>query len=209
MKTTFSEIVTTEEQLREVLGYPHPSTIAKIVPTLDTHCRTFIAKSPFMLIASADTQGNVDVSPKGDPPGFVQALDDVTLVIPDRLGNRLADTFRNILQTGKVGLIFLVPGKQETLRVSGNAIIVRDGWLREQMAIDGKIPNFAIVVTIEKIFFHCAKCVIRSKIWDSDHWVDLEGLPSLAQILVDHGKLSDSVEEMQVMIDQSYRDRLY
>ena len=209
MKTTFSEIVTTEEQLREVLGYPHPSTIAKIVPTLDTHCRTFIAKSPFMLIASADTQGNVDVSPKGDPPGFVQALDDVTLVIPDRLGNRLADTFRNILQTGKVGLIFLVPGKQETLRVSGNAIIVRDGWLREQMAIDGKIPNFAIVVTIEKIFFHCAKCVIRSKIWNSDQWADLEGLPSLAQILVDHGKLSDSVEEMQVMIDQSYRDRLY
>ena len=209
MKTTFSEIVTTEEQLREVLGYPHPSTIAKIVPTLDAHCRAFIAKSPFMLIASADTQGNIDVSPKGDPPGFVQALDDVTLVIPDRLGNRLADTFRNILQTGKVGLIFLVPGKQETLRVSGNAIIVRDGWLREQMAIDGKIPNFAIVVTIEKIFFHCAKCVIRSKIWDSDQWADLEGLPSLAQILVDHGKLSDSVEEMQVMIDQSYRDRLY
>ena len=102
-----------------------------------------------------------------------------------------------------------MPGKQETLRVSGNAIIVRDGWLREQMAIDGKIPNFAIVVTIEKIFFHCAKCVIRSKIWDSDQWADLEGLPSLAQILVDHGKLSDSVEEMQVMIDQSYRDRLY
>ena len=209
MNPKFSEVITTEAQLREVLGHPHASTLAKIISTLDEHCRAFIAKSPFMLIASADAQGNVDVSPKGDPPGFVQALDDVTLVIPDRLGNRLADTFRNILQTGKVGLIFLVPGRQETLRVSGKAIIVRDAWLREQLAVEGKVPNFAIVVTVERVFFHCAKCVIRSKIWDNDLGSDVDGLPSLARILVDHGKLSNSVEEMQAMIDQSYRDRLY
>jgi PPOX class probable FMN-dependent enzyme len=162
-----------------------------------------------VLIASSDVNGDVDVSPKGDPPGFVQVLDDRTLAIPDRPGNRRADTFRNILQNPKVGLFFLIPGKQETLRVSGTAMIVRDGWLRERMAIQGKRPDFAIVVTVEEAFMHCAKCIIRSKFWEMEQWPDVAELPSLARIMIDHGKLSDSVEEMQALIDESYRERLY
>ena len=209
MANTFTELITTEAQLREVLGYPAANTVAKIISTLDEHCRAFIAKSPFILIGSADAQGNMDVSPKGDPAGFVQVLDDKTLVIPDRLGNRIADTFLNLLANPHLGLIFLVPGKQETLRVNGRAKIVRDLWLREQLAVDGKVPALAIVLTVDTVFFHCAKCVIRSDIWNSAHWPDITGLPSLARILVDHGKLHDKVEDLQTLIDQSYRDRLY
>jgi PPOX class probable FMN-dependent enzyme len=209
MLLEFTEIVTSEEQLREVLGFPLPRTVAKTITALDQHCRAFIAKSPFMLMASADANGNMDVSPKGDPPGFVQVLDDHTLAIPDRLGNRRADTFTNLLQNPNIGLLFLVPGKQETLRVNGTAKIVRDLWLRERMVMQGKIPDFALVVTVKEAFLHCAKCVIRSKVWDAQHWPDIETLPSLAHMLIDHAKLTDKVEDLQAVIDQNYKDKLY
>jgi PPOX class probable FMN-dependent enzyme len=209
MQTQFTEIITSEAQLREILGHPSHLAANKAVATLDEHCRAFIASSPFMLIASADAQGNMDISPKGDPAGFVQVLDDQTLAIPDRPGNRRGDTFRNILQNPKVGLFFFVPGKQETFRVNGNAMIVRDLWLRERMAIRGKTPEFAIVVTINEAFMHCAKCVIRSGLWDQEQWPELAGLSTLAQMMIDHGKLTDKVEKVQTLIDESYRERLY
>ena len=209
MQTTFSDIITTEEQLREILGYPSQMAANKAVDTLDEHCRAFIASSPFMLIASSDAAGNMDISPKGDPAGFVKVLDEKTLAIPDRPGNRRGDTFRNILQNPNVGLFFFIPGKQETFRVSGKAMIVRDQWLREQMPMRSKTPDFAIVVTIEEAFMHCAKCVIRSGIWQQEQWPELSGLSSLAQVMVDHTKLPDSVEKLQTLIDDGYRDRLY
>jgi PPOX class probable FMN-dependent enzyme len=205
----FSEVITTEEELRAVLGHPTYLSANKAVKTLDDHCRAFIAASPFMLIASADAQGNMDISPKGDPAGFVQVLDERTLAIPDRPGNRRADTFLNILQNPQVALFFFVPGKQETFRVSGKAMIVRDLWLRERMAQHGKTPQFAIVVSIDEAFLHCAKCVIRSGIWQQEQWPDLENLASLARVMIDHGKLADSEEKIQSLIDESYRDRLY
>ena len=151
----------------------------------------------------------MDVSPKGDPSGFVHVLDDTTLAIPDRLGNRRADTIRNVLQNPNVGMIFLIPGKEETLRINGTAIIVRDRWLREQMAIDGKLPDQALVITVKEVFFHCAKCVIRSKLWESDQWPDLAGQSSLAQAMVDQAKLSETVAEMQAIIERDARERLY
>lgn len=209
MQNLFSEIITSEAELRAILGTPSQLAANKAVATLDEHCRAFIATSPFMLIASADAQGNMDVSPKGDPAGFVQALDERTLAIPDRPGNRRGDTFRNILQNPKVGLFFFVPGKQDTFRVSGRAMIVRDLWLRERMAIKGKIPDFAIVVTVEEAFLHCAKCVIRSGLWEQEKWPELEGLASLARVMIDHGKLADNEEKVQAAINESYRDRLY
>ena len=204
-----TDIVTSEETLREVLGHPSQLSECKVISTLDAHCRAFIAKSPFVLIASADDRGKVDVSPKGDPAGFVHVLDDHTLAIPDRLGNRLADTFLNILHRPHVGLLFMVPGKADTLRAGGTAQIVRDKWLLEKMAIGGNSPALATVVTIDRVFFHCAKCVIRSKIWNKDQWPDSSGLASLAQVLVDHTKASASVTEIQAGVDASYRDRLY
>ncbi len=209
MTTLFKDTITTAAQLREVLGQPSASTTGKVIHTLDVHCRAFIARSPFLLIASADNNGKVDVSPKGDPAGFVHVLDDHTLAIPERLGNRLADTLLNILDRPHVGLLFLIPGKAETLRASGKAKIVRDSWLLERMAVGGKAPALATVVTVDRVFLHCAKCVIRSHLWDQQKWPSLDGLASLAQAIVDHAKISASVESVQASIDDSYRDRLY
>jgi uncharacterized protein len=151
----------------------------------------------------------MDVSPKGDPPGFVQVLDDSTLAIPERPGNRKADTFSNLLRNRHVGLLFLIPGKQEMLRVSGTAVIVRDQWLRDGLAIAGKTPEFAIAVTVKEVFFHCAKCVIRSRLWSATDWPDVTGLASFARAMVDAGELEESPEEMQALIERDARERLY
>lgn len=206
---SFAEIVTSEAQLRAIVGHPSHRVLGKHVSSLDEHCRAFIAKCPFVLVASADRAGHIDVSPKGDPGGFVQVLDDSTLAIPERPGNRKADTFLNLLQSPQVGLLFLIPGKQETLRASGTAVIVRDRWLRERMAVAGKLPEFAVVVTVREVFFHCAKCILRSRLWSPTDWPDLAGLPSLAQAMVHAGKLQETPEEMQALIDKDARERLY
>ncbi len=205
----FSDTIVTREQLRAVLGEPSPRVVSKVIDRIDDHCRAFIARSPFVLLATADGQGKVDVSPKGDPPGFVQVLDAHTLAIPERLGNRLADSFLNILDRPQVGLLFAIPGKAETLRAGGTAQIVRDEWLLERMAVNGRRPKLATVVTVDRLFFHCAKCVIRSQLWQPESWPALDGLSSLAQAIVDHAGLSDSVQAVQSGLDESYRDRLY
>ena len=180
MSVEFSDVVRTEAELHAILGEPSEKVVQKTLPALDRHCRAFIAKSPFVLIASSDDKGRMDVSPKGDPPGFVQVVDDNTLAIPERPGNRRADTFHNLLKNPRAGLIFLIPGKKETLRVSGHAEIVHDKALRETMAINGKAPDLALVIRVEEAFFHCAKCVVRSKLWSPHEWPSLDGLPTLA-----------------------------
>ena len=205
----FKDSITSVAQLREVLGSPSAMVEAKVIPALDVHCREFIAKCPFLLIASADGAGKVDVSPKGDPAGFVQVLDDHTIAIPERLGNRLADTLLNILQRPQVGLLFVIPGRRETLRAGGTAKIVRDDWLLERMVVAGKKPALATVVTLDRVFFHCAKCVIRSSLWKPEGWPDINGMATLAQAVKDHAQLKDSVAVVQAGIDASYRDRLY
>jgi hypothetical protein len=209
MDRRFSEVVTTESQFRAVIGHPSHRVMRKHIAALDGHCRAFIAKCPFLLLASGDAEGKMDVSPKGDPPGFVRVLDDKTLAIPERPGNRQAATFSNLVQNRHVGLLFLIPGKEETLRVSGTAVIARDQWLRDQMTVAAKRPEFAIVVTIQEVFFHCAKCVVRSGLWDASRWPDVSGLPSLAQAMVDAGKLDETPAEMQALIDKDRRERLY
>ena len=209
MAAEFTEVVTSEAQFRAITGNPTERALKKQLTALDRHCRAFIEKCPFLLISSCNASGNMDVSPRGDPPGFVHVLDDETLAIPDRPGNRRADTFRNVLENPHVGLIFLVPGKQETLRVSGVATIVRDHWVREPMAVSGKLPEFAIVVRVNEVFFHCAKCVIRSKLWEAASWPDIASLPNHAQLLVEQGKLDISVEQMQSIIERNERERLY
>ncbi|MEO6625075.1 MAG: pyridoxamine 5'-phosphate oxidase family protein [Burkholderiaceae bacterium] len=209
MTPEFKDTITTAAQLREVLGQPSAMVEAKVIPALDVHCREFIANCPFLLIASADDAGKVDVSPKGDPAGFVQVLDEHTVAIPERLGNRLADTFLNILKRPQVGLLFVIPGKRETLRAGGTARIVRDDWLLERMMVSGKKPALATVVTLDRVFFHCAKFVIRSSLWNPQGWPDTSEMASLAQALKDHAKRKDSVEALQEGLDASYRDRLY
>ena len=205
----FADVVASEAELRAIIGAPIQRSVKKQIARLDAHCRALIGASPFVLIASSDASGRVDVSPKGDPPGFVKVLDDETLAIPDRPGNRRADTFTNVLQNPGVGLIFLIPGKLETLRVNGRARIVRDPVLRARMAVRGKVPELALVVTVEEAFIHCGKCMLRSQLWEKDAWPRVEGLPSQAQCLVDHGKLTETLEEVQASIEKSRRVGLY
>ena len=210
MALDFREVISSVEGLEAVLGRPGPRVLAKVTGRIDGLSRDFIARSPFVLVASSDGEGNFDVSPKGDPPGFVRVLDNGrALAIPERPGNRRADTFRNVLRNPRVGLIFLVPGKAETLRVSGTATIVRDRGLREEMALGGKVPELALVVSVREAFVHCTKCVVRSHLWEPEHWPSLHGVPSLAEMMVTHGKLADTVAEMQAVIDNDARTRLY
>jgi PPOX class probable FMN-dependent enzyme len=202
------EIVSTEAAIEEVIGKPSPKVLAKVVNSLDDICRAFIAQSPFVVVASSDAMGRLDVSPKGDPRGFVHVLDDQTIAIPERPGNRRADTFRNVLQNPKVGLIFLVPNKGETLRISGTARIVRDPWLRELMAVADRAPELALVVTVEEAFVHCTKCIIRSGMWKPETWRSGE-LASIGEAMVVHGRLDMPVAEMRAIAEEDERTRLY
>ncbi|MGH6817128.1 MAG: pyridoxamine 5'-phosphate oxidase family protein [Hyphomicrobiaceae bacterium] len=139
----------------------------------------------------------------------MKVLDDTTLAIPDRPGNRRADTFTNVLQQPNVGLLFLVPGRSDTLRVNGKAVIVRDRWLRDQLMAGGKVPDLVMVVKVQEVFFHCPKCMVRSQLWDPGQWPDLNGLASQAQIKVERGNFDVTVEEMEAMVAKNTRERLY
>ena len=205
----FQHVVSTEAELRAAIGEPKQMVKDKVIGALDAHCRQFIAKSPFLIVASSDAAGRQDVSPKGDAAGFVTVLDDHTFVIPERLGNKLAFTFRNILANPHVGVLFLVPGNGETLRVNGRAQIVRDPELMERMAVRGKAPQFGLVVTAEEVFLHCAKCIIRSDLWNPESWPDLTGFPTYAETIKAQRHPRESVEEIQRILDDSYETELY
>ena len=209
LRHRFHDIVTSEEELRAVVGHPPKRSVDKVVRIIDEHSRRFIAQAPFVFVASAGPQGMLDISPKGDPAGFVKVIDDRTLAIPDRLGNRRLDTFRNVLRNPNVGLIFLIPGVTYTLRVSGKAILVRDFELREAMAIKGKRPDHVLVVEVEHVLSHCPKCMIRSGLWEPEAWPDTSDVPTFAETLIAHAKLVETVDEIQALIDKNNRERLY
>jgi PPOX class probable FMN-dependent enzyme len=205
----FRDIITSEAQLRAVVGDPPHRSVAKVVHTIDDYSRRFIAHAPFAFVASAGPDGTIDISPKGDPAGFVAVLDNKTLAIPDRLGNRRIDTFRNILQNPNVGIIFLIPGVSYSLRVSGKAIIVRDLALRESLSVHDKLPDHVLVVDVDRVLCHCPKCMLRSSIWEPSAWPDTSQVPAFAEILKGHAKLAETLEEVQAVVEQGNRDRLY
>lgn len=212
MKNTerFQELISSEEELRSILGYPSEVVSRKSISHLDPHCRHFIALSPFLLLATANSSGACDVSPRGDAPGFVVVLDDGCLIIPDRPGNRRVDSLRNILSNPQVGLIFIIPGLEETLRVNGRASVVRDQELLQQMEVKGRTPLLGIGVEVEECFIHCAKAFKRSQLWNKESWPQREGLPSTAQILADHVKLPGiTAKEISESLHESYTKRLY
>jgi PPOX class probable FMN-dependent enzyme len=206
----FARVLSSEQDLRALMGEPIAQLVVdKTLSSLDDHCRLFISRSPFVLISSTDAGGRSDISPKGDPPGFVHVLDDHTLAIPDRPGNRRLDTFRNVLQNPGVGLIFLIPGKRETLRVSGTARIVQDAELAATLGFGGKNPDLCLVVDVAEAFFHCAKCIVRSKLWSPESWPQTDDLPSLAQTMIDAAKVKVPQQVVQDVIDRDERERLY
>lgn len=202
------DIVENPERLREIYGAPSERSLKKQLARLDKHCRAFIARSPFLVIASSDPSGRCDASPKGDAPGFVQVLDDETLLIPDRLGNNRVDTIGNLLSRPGVGLIFFVPGLNETLRVNGRASITTDPALLAPLAVNGKVPRSAILVSADEVYFHCGKALIRSDLWNPDKQLRRSEFPSLGHILADQiGGIT--VEESERLTAEGYRTRLY
>jgi len=158
----FKNLVTSEQELRDMFGFPSDRAVLKEQSVLDEHSRAFIARSPFLLMATSNSAGRCDVSPKGDAPGFVLVVDDTHLVIPDRPGNKRFDGLRNLLENPHVGLIFIVPGREETLRVNGRACIVKDEAVLAPLAVKGKQPPLGIGVEVEECYLHCAKAFKRS-----------------------------------------------
>jgi len=206
---SYKNIIKTEEQFRDIMGHPNERVSSKVLNHLDQNCQTFIQKTPFIILSTANKQGQQDTSPKGDPAGFIKIINPNTIAIPERLGNRKADSFTNIIENPNVGLLFMIPGKKETLRASGTAIIVRDQNIREDLAFNNKLPDFAFIITIKEAYFHCAKCMTRSKLWQAEHWPNQDGLPTLGKTMVDAGKLELSAEEMDALIEKDYKNRLY
>ena len=203
------QVVTTVDELEAILGEQFDNQVNKVIDHIDEHCRAWIERSPFVVVSSASATGAVDVSPKGDPPGFVRVLDPKTLAVPDRPGNHRGDTFRNVLENPQVGLMFVVPKRREVVRVSGTAKVVRDAALLESMAVGDKVPTLALVVDVKEAMFHCGKSMIRSHMWEPELWGPIDGLPSYACALVDHAALDTPLEEMQWMMDFNEQYRLY
>jgi PPOX class probable FMN-dependent enzyme len=177
--------VVSEQELRDLYGQPGARAVAKERPALNDDCRAFIAHSPFLVMGTASADGRCDVSPKGDAPGFVQVLDDHHLAIPDRLGNNRLDGLRNVVENGHVGLIFMIPGREDTLRVNGRARIVRDEALLERLAVNGKRPVTALLVEVEQTFMHCARAFKRAGLWEPERWPDTDGVRSMQRMIWD------------------------
>jgi PPOX class probable FMN-dependent enzyme len=206
----FPNLVTSESELRALMGTPSELAVRKELKALDANCAAYIAHSPFLLLATSNVAGQCDVSPKGDAPGFVRVVDETHLLIPDRPGNRRLDGMANLLENPHVGLIFLIPGREETLRVNGRACITRDPAILESFAVMGKPALLAIGVEVEQCFMHCAKAFKRASLWKPERWPDTSDLASPARLLWEATKpVGKTVEDLERQLEESYRTRLY
>jgi len=201
-----------EEGLRALHSPTHPLAVQKAIASLDRHCKDFIARSPFLTLGTQGPDGRADVSPRGDPPGFVTVIDDKTIAIPDRPGNNRLDSLSNILANPSVGLLFLIPGYDDTLRVNGKARLTRDPALLAAMTVDNRQPKLAIVVEVDEAFLHCAKAFRRSKLWDPAARQDRKEMPSLARMILDQTVGAPPKEEMEKIdaeLEEDYKKSLY
>ncbi len=200
--------IDTEAELRELVGEPGPAAHAKVIAELDAHARDFIARSRFCLLGTAGPDG-CDVSPRGEPGAVALVVDGKTLVLPDRPGNKRIDSFRNILQNPRVGMLFLMPPMAETLRVNGRARLVREAPYFADLAVNGRPPRFAVEVSVDEVYLHCAKAFLRSDLWDPASWNDRDALPRAARIWRDHAGLVPPVEELEAGLAKGYSTSLY
>jgi len=202
-----STAIRSENDLRALHAPPSDLVKRKCVDRLDKHCRAFIALSPFLVLGTAGAGGRADVSPRGDPPGFVKVIDDKTLLIPDRPGNNLLDSLSNIVANPEVGLLFLIPGFDETLRINGTAELVRDPVVLAPLAIDGKPPKVGIRVAVGEVYLHCARSFRRARLWDPAARVPRETLPTLARMVMDMSAMQyDAAIDRRV---EDAMDKLY
>jgi uncharacterized protein len=175
--------ITDERELREVIGHPNATVVRKVAARLNPLTRQFIERSPFVCVATATPEGGLDVSPRGDPAGFVQILDETTLLIPDRPGNRIADTLTNLLADPRIALLFLIPGVGDTFRVNGRATIIDDPELLARSEVEGKVPRLGILIEVEQAYTQCSKAVIRSDLWNPDRHIERSELPRQGEIM--------------------------
>jgi PPOX class probable FMN-dependent enzyme len=206
-------VITDERSLRNLFHATHPLAAQKCLSALDKHAQDFIRRSPFVCIGTQNLDGKADVSPRGDPVGFVQILDPHTLAIPDRPGNNRLDTLVNILANPSVGLLFIIPGFDDTLRVNGQASLVTDPGILKTMGVDGRVPKLAILLGVREVFMHCAKAFRRSHLWDPDHFQDRGEMPSLSRIILDQttGAPTDEVamRKLDDELEDDYKKTMY
>lgn len=206
-------VIEDEHDLRRLFQPTHTLATLKMQSSLDKHAQAFIRRSPFLCIGTQDLDGKADVSPRGDPAGFVKIVDQHTLAIPDRPGNNRLDSLVNILANPGVGLLFIIPGFDDTLRVNGRARLVTDPGILEGMAVNDRLPKLAIVVEVSEVFLHCAKAFRRSHLWDPAHFQDRSAMPSLSKIILEQtsGAPSDEAEmrKIDAELEADYRKTLY
>lgn len=208
-----AHLITSEQALRELFPPTHDLASRKSITSLDTHARRFIELSPFLCVGTQNADGTADVSPRGDPAGFVKVLDDKTLAIPDRPGNNRLDTLSNIVSNASVGLLFIIPGFDDTLRINGTAQIATDPDVLAGMSVNDRIPNLAIVVRVSEVFMHCAKAFRRSHLWDPDQQRDRSEMPSLMKIMLDQTNSApdnpDEMREWDDALEAGYKRTMY
>lgn len=205
-------VIPDETALRSMFGATHAIAVQKSLTALGPHARTFIGRSPFLCIGTQDMAGKADVSPRGDPPGFVKILDDRTLAIPDRPGNNRLDSLVNILANPSVGLLFIIPGFNDTLRINGEARLVTDPELLQSMTVEDRVPKLAIVVTVREVFMHCAKAFRRSQLWNPERFQDRGEMPSLLKIIFDETTGAPDDDEMRRIdegLEEDYKNSMY
>jgi hypothetical protein len=200
---TPKQVISSTEEIRSILGEVYYSQDTKCIDHIDAHCRAWIERAPLVVVASMSGSEQLDVAPKGDPAGSFKVLDEQTLAIPDRPGNNRADTLINIIENPRIGLMFVIPNRREVVRVSGSAQITTDPDLVESMTVNGKSPKLVILVHVEEAMFHCGKAFIRAKMWEPEKWQSVAGLPTYAQTLIDHGKLTIATEDLQKGIESN------
>jgi uncharacterized protein len=200
-------MIETMDALRQIYPQPKPRSLAKQLERLDPHCRKFIGLAPFLVLATVAKDGRVDASPRGGAPGFVRVVDDITVHLPDALGNNRLDSYTNIVQTGRCGTIFFVPGMDETLRINGRARLRNEPELLAGFPHDRHPPRVVVEIRIEEAYLHCAKALMRSRLWGADHHIDRSEFPSMGQMIKDQSGLAGPVETREQMLAR-YVDEL-
>jgi PPOX class probable FMN-dependent enzyme len=200
-------VIETESALRGVIGTPSALVAGKVADRLNDIFREYIERSPFVCVATASPEGGLDVSPRGDPAGFVRILDERTLLIPERPGNKIADTLTNVIATGRIALLFLVPGVGDTFRVNGSARITDDPDLLDQSTVEGQTPKLGLVVTVEEAYTQCSKALVRSDLWNPENHVDPKVMPTTGEMLKAVSDPTLDVDEYERARAERYRNR--
>jgi uncharacterized protein len=200
-------VVETESELRDLIGAPSALVAGKVADRLNDIFRRYIEESPFVCVATASADGGLDLSPRGEPAGFVRILDQRTLLIPERPGNKIADTLRNVLETGRIALLFLVPGVGETFRVNGSAVLTDEAELLADSVVEGKRPKLGILVTVEEAYTQCSKALVRSELWSPEKHVDQKSMPTTGEMLKAVSDPTLDVEQYEAERRQRYRTR--